>query len=209
MPSFRDTPATTRLAPHMTSSSTAGVSSSVADDTGATMPGASASSSSSKGGSKFGARFLQSEQEGKYVAIENSHEVFQYSWAVENPKAVLYISHGNTEHAARYRIMAKFLNKAGISVYGHDHLAHGKTAEREGCVLGDTMLPWDQIPRDLQTLCLQKVEEFSGGKNSTTAAKSARSSEDRVPVYLFGHSVGSVIAQKAIALDDGKLISDV
>ncbi|CAD7955062.1 unnamed protein product [Amoebophrya sp. A25] len=138
-------------------------------------------------GSKFGARF-GFETEGRYVKV-NGHEVFQYSWPVASPKAILYVAHGNTEHAARYRILAKFLNEHGISVYAHDHLGHGKTAEREGCPLGDTAYEWIQIPKDLQALCFEMLDQNAG----------------RVPFYLMGHSVGTLISQKAVQMDNGAL----
>ena len=60
-----------------------------------------------------------------------------YKWEVENPKAIIQIVHGMSEHAARYDDFAQFLNSNGIAVFAEDHRGHGKTAgsiERVGHV---------------------------------------------------------------------------
>ena len=49
---------------------------------------------------------------------------------VGQPRAVLQIAHGMTEHVGRYGEFAAALAEQGIAVIGHDHLGHGKTA---GC----------------------------------------------------------------------------
>lgn len=51
-----------------------------------------------------------------------------YEWAdVEEPKGVVQIVHGMTEHALRYEQFAKKLNSLGYVVVADDHRGHGKT----------------------------------------------------------------------------------
>lgn len=49
-------------------------------------------------------------------------------WDCPNPKFILQICHGMSEHIGRYKDFAEFLNSHGIIVAGNNHLGHGKTA---------------------------------------------------------------------------------
>jgi alpha-beta hydrolase superfamily lysophospholipase len=104
-------------------------------------------------------------------------EIFYRSWPVEAAKGVVVISHGASEHSARYGRFAEALNAAGYAAYAIDHRAHGRTAASSG---NGKMGPGDDQPllRDLREL-----EEI------------ARTEVPGVPVVLFGHSMGSMIAQ--------------
>jgi len=110
---------------------------------------------------------------------------------------------GNVEFAGRYAQMGKWLaSKKGIAVYSHDHLAHGKTAEKEGLQKGDTSHPFLQLPVDVAARCksvLREAKDKWGSTNSST------NSPPRLRMFLYGHSVGSVIAQLACLHDGGSL----
>ncbi len=55
-------------------------------------------------------------------------EIFVYEWLdAEQPKGVVQIVHGMTEHAGRYEAFARFLNGHGYLVVADDHRGHGKT----------------------------------------------------------------------------------
>lgn len=47
-------------------------------------------------------------------------KIYVYEWGIENPKAVVQIVHGMTEHAARYERYARFLNGHGYAVVADD-----------------------------------------------------------------------------------------
>lgn len=94
------------------------------------------------------------------------------------PRGVVQINHGLAEHAARYARFARFLAAHGFAAYAHDHRGHGFTtapdaprgsfgkAPAAGAVLADVAAVHDLIGK-----------EHPG-----------------VPVIVFGHSMGSLIA---------------
>ena len=107
-------------------------------------------------------------------------QIAAYKWAAEKPKAVLQIAHGAVEHAMRYDAFARALAEKGFAVYAEDHLGHGKTAgspdkvghysDRDGAFL--------KIVEDMHTLELRMREE-----------------NPDLPVFLFGHSMGSLLSR--------------
>ena len=55
-------------------------------------------------------------------------EIYVHEWLnAANPKGVVQIVHGMTEHAGRYAAFASFLNEHGYLVVADDHRGHGKT----------------------------------------------------------------------------------
>ena len=116
--------------------------------------------------------------------------IFVYKWAPEagKPKAAVQIVHGAAEHALRYERFAQFLNKAGYVVYGDDHRGHGKTAgdlSRAGIAGEDG---WNGMVKDERQLSEIIKKENPG-----------------LPLFLFGHSMGSFIAQQYIECWGGEL----
>ncbi|HBF6471336.1 TPA: lysophospholipase [Clostridioides difficile] len=120
-------------------------------------------------------------------------DIYTYKWEDENikkPKAVIQIAHGMAETAQRYETFAKVLTKNGYIVYINDHRGHGKTAkiienvghlaEKEG---------FRCLVEDMYTL--------------TNIIK--KENED-LPIYLFGHSMGSFASQRYI-MDYGNNLS--
>src|SRR5215213_6341590 len=59
-------------------------------------------------------------------------EVFSRWWPVDDPRGVVLVSHGASEHSARYDRFAGALNGAGFAVAGLDHRGHGRTAPATG-----------------------------------------------------------------------------
>jgi alpha-beta hydrolase superfamily lysophospholipase len=96
-------------------------------------------------------------------------------------KAVVQIAHGMAEHSARYARFAKALTDHGYAAYANDHRGHGKTAARRedlGHFADEN--GWELVVNDQLTL----VEEI-------------KSRHPGVPVFLFGHSMGSYIVRAA------------
>lgn len=102
----------------------------------------------------------------------------------DSVKAVFQISHGMTEHSARYDQFAEFLAGHGYAVFINDHLGHGKSvsSEEELGYFG-TDLGRDALVHDVHTLTGIAQKEFPGK-----------------PIVLFGHSMGSFIARKYCSL---------
>lgn len=102
-----------------------------------------------------------------------------HAWLPDGtPKAVLQITHGASEHVARYGRVADRLTAAGYGVYGQDHRAHGRTADEYGQFAVARPGGWDAIIDDTHRLTELIAREHPG-----------------VPIVLFGHSMGSFIAQ--------------
>ena len=83
-------------------------------------------------------------------------KIFTYKWSPDNPsdiKAVVQISHGMAEHAARYTRLANYLTENNFCVYANDHRGHGKTAgdiEKLGFFAEDS--GWDLVVNDMHLL---------------------------------------------------------
>lgn len=106
-----------------------------------------------------------------------------YRTECKNPLALLQISHGMCEYFKRYAAFATFLARRGILVFGHDHLGHGETAAEEKD-LGFTASHGgaDILVEDVHSLTMHMKEEYP-----------------ELPVFLFGHSMGSFIAREVVA----------
>ncbi len=95
------------------------------------------------------------------------------------PKGIFQIAHGVAEHIGRYEDFAVFLAKHGFIVCGNDHLGHGKSAasidemgyfaEEDGDI---------RLVDDMHILSLIMKKRYPG-----------------LPLYLFGHSLGSLCAR--------------
>ncbi len=105
------------------------------------------------------------------------------------PKAVLHISHGMGEHAARYADFAQFLTEHGIAVYAHDHRAHGKslrTNQEVGMFREDDS--FDGI-----------VQDVNGVINHI------RENHKETPIMMLGHSMGSIILRRYLQVYHGNV----
>ncbi len=119
--------------------------------------------------------------------------IFVYEWTeVEDPRGVVQIVHGMTEHAARYAAYAKFLNEHGFVVVADDHRGHGKTDPDtlgycDGDMFRDTVHDEGEITKYYKS-------RYPGLK-----------------YFLFGFSYGSFLTQSYLAvygdLIDGAVIA--
>jgi alpha-beta hydrolase superfamily lysophospholipase len=94
-----------------------------------------------------------------------------------DPKAIVQIAHGASEHSARYARFAEFLTARGYAVYADDHRGHGETAKTTGVGIAGPR-GWDGMVDDLQEL-----------------GAIARTDVGDLRLVLFGHSMGSFLAQ--------------
>ncbi len=97
------------------------------------------------------------------------------------PRAVVQIVHGAAEHSGRYDRFAKDLVKNGYAVYATDHRGHGRTRLRSG-KLGDAGPDgWNRMVEDEMQFSRELHKTYPG-----------------TPLVLFGHSLGSFMAQDYI-----------
>lgn len=87
---------------------------------------------------------------------------------VDNPKALIVISHGLCEHLNRYDYFTEKLNENGYSVYRYDQRGHGKSEGQKVY-----FSHFNEMPDDLDVIVNIAKEESNGKK-----------------VFLFGHSMG-------------------
>ncbi len=116
-----------------------------------------------------------------------------YRWLPEGaPKAIVQITHGWAEHAARYARLAEALCDRGYAVFANDHRGHGQTA-RSKAELGFFAEHdgWNKCVADLWQLHQHIAHEWP-----------------RVPVFLLGHSLGSYMAQQFIS-EHGEVLAGV
>lgn len=111
---------------------------------------------------------------------DDGEKIFVYKWSPEDkqPKAVVQIAHGLAETAARYRRVAEALTANGYLVYANDHRGHGKTA-RSLRELGD----WGE---DGFNVSVQNLHLLTG---------IIKKENPGLPLFLFGHSMGSFLVQ--------------
>lgn len=109
-------------------------------------------------------------------------------FSCENPKGVIQMIHGAKEHKERYYDFCEFLQKNGYEVLISDTRGHGASLNEKytlGYMDGLSILIEDQR---ILTNYLQK--KYPG-----------------VPLHLFGHSFGSLIARKYMQKYDDELVS--
>ncbi len=67
-------------------------------------------------------------ENGMVLESFDGKKICVYEWLnAENPKGIVQIVHGMTEHATRYEAFARFLNEHGFLVVADDHRGHGAT----------------------------------------------------------------------------------
>ena len=104
------------------------------------------------------------------------------------PRGIVQIAHGITEHIGRYESFMRFLAENGFIAVGNDHLGHGRSftdpsdlgffAERNG---------WDRVVDDVDILHDIVSRDHRG-----------------LPYIFFGHSMGSFIVRTYAILHPSK-----
>lgn len=124
---------------------------------------------------------MNSSSSSSFRSAADGTEISTYTWAgiAGEPLGVVQIAHGLAEHGERYARFARALNAAGFLVHAVDHRGHGRSAQGR---LGDFgTAGFDGLIAD--------VAQFG-------AALRAR--HGGLPLFLFGHSMGSFAAQAAL-----------
>jgi len=118
-------------------------------------------------------------------------EVFTRWWRIDAPEGVVLVSHGASEHSARYDRFARALNTAGFAVAALDHRGHGHTATgADRALMGSG--GGDAVVDDLHELRAATNAEFGD-----------------IPTFVFGHSMGALIGLAYLARHAGGLAGSV
>lgn len=99
---------------------------------------------------------------------------------VTDPKAVVQIIHGMREHSGRYDRFAKMLNNNGFIVIATDSRGHGNTAPSLDKLGHGEIDIYDEVVKDQIKVSEYIIKTYN------------------LPLYIFAHSWGSMIAQKLI-----------
>lgn len=113
-----------------------------------------------------------------YVSPFDAQKLKAYVYEVKEPKAMVVILHGMADHQARYKILADRLTKADFKVLTIDQRGHGESLFN-GVLKGHFADEngWQRNLQDIRSI-IQEVNQ-----------------KDQLPIILFGHSMGSIVAR--------------
>jgi alpha-beta hydrolase superfamily lysophospholipase len=103
---------------------------------------------------------------------------FHHEPADGQPRGILLVLHGLAEHSKRYAGFAAAMAARGYHVYAHDHRGHGATAT-SGAPIGQ-FARRDGADRVIADVAIMRDH--------------AASRHPGLPVILFGHSMGGLVA---------------
>jgi alpha-beta hydrolase superfamily lysophospholipase len=110
--------------------------------------------------------------EGTFAGVEG-REIYWQSWLPDSePRAVVVIAHGASEHGGRYRYVVERLVPDGFAVYAIDHRGHGRSGGRRA-----QLERMRHVVADLDHL----IED-------------ARAAHPGRRLFLLGHSMGGCVA---------------
>ncbi|MHB2082564.1 alpha/beta hydrolase [Pseudomonas asiatica] len=115
--------------------------------------------------------------------------LYVHQWLPATPvKAVVLLAHGMAEHAGRYQHMGHALSEAGFALFAADQRGHGRTAELGSLGLFARHHGWNAVVNDIGLLAQHIGQQYPC-----------------TPLFLFGHSMGSYIAQAYLLHHSGSL----
>lgn len=128
---------------------------------------------------------MTKEEVFSFPSVDGRTTVHAVRWTPEDGKyrAVLQITHGMVEYIERYRAFAEFLNDNGFLVVGHDHIGHG-----ESIVSKDEWGFFAEHPSDTVVADMHTLREIT------------RKEHPGVPYFMLGHSMGSYMLRKYLAI---------
>ena len=122
----------------------------------------------------------------KYVDSFDGTKIYTRLWdETKNPRGVVLIIHGMSEHSARYDEFAKYLNKNDYVCFAFDLRAHGKTSINIKAL--------GKYDGDLFADSVNDAIFFSHLLNELYPD---------LPLLVFGHSFGSFLLQRYVELYD-------
>jgi alpha-beta hydrolase superfamily lysophospholipase len=107
--------------------------------------------------------------------------IYQWLPDTDQPRGIVQISHGMAEHAGRYVHFAEALTDSGFAVYALDWRGHGLSC-RDESQLGNLG------PNGFEAMV----------EHTFQLRERIRGLWSELPVFLFGHSMGSFVAQRAM-----------
>lgn len=116
--------------------------------------------------------------EERFITSPDGHKIPMLCWLPDHSDQALVIAHGMAEHAERYEPLAQWLNERGTAVYAIQHRGHGPHCPSESLGHYADQEGWQKVIDDLSRVIQHAHEDYPD-----------------LPLSLFGHSMGSFIAQ--------------
>lgn len=126
-----------------------------------------------------------------FLSNDGKTAVHAVKWTPDSGEysAILQITHGMVEFIERYIPFAEFLTTKGYMVVGHDHIGHGQSvASQEDWGYFCESNPSDVVVEDMHKLRSLIQED-----------------NPEVPYFMLGHSMGSFMLRKYLALHNDNL----
>ena len=120
-----------------------------------------------------------------FASSDGANQIHAIEWIPEGePRAVLQMCHGMTEHIERYHDFATYLSRHGYYVVGHDHLGHGKSVSSlDKLGFFHVKNGNEYVVEDIHQLRKDTQEKYPS-----------------VPYFIMGHSMGSFLTRQYIGL---------
>lgn len=126
-----------------------------------------------------------------FLSNDGKTAVHAVKWTPDSGeyKAILQITHGMVEFIERYAPFAEFLTTKGYMVVGHDHIGHGQSVASQE----DWGFFCEGTPSDVVVEDIHKLRNLIQEDNP------------EVPYFMLGHSMGSFMLRKYLAIHNEKL----
>lgn len=129
-----------------------------------------------------------------FTAARREHEfvdahgvtIHYYVWNVAKPTAIVQLTHGLGDHAARYEDLAQYLVQNGFTVYATDQRGHGRTGARQH---GGDLSKLGRLGEGGIRAVVDDAHQFTG---------IIQADHPGVPIVYLGHSWGSIVGQMLV-----------
>lgn len=121
-----------------------------------------------------------------FLSADKTTRIHAVKWLPEDGRyhSILQITHGMVEYIERYEPFARYLTWLGFMVVGHDHVGHGQSVAFKG----DWGFFREKDPDQLLVEDCHKLYTMIRMENPD------------LPYFFFGHSMGSFVLRKYLAL---------
>jgi len=106
---------------------------------------------------------------------------YWYPPAGHHIRALVFLSHGFSEHLGLYGDVGQFLSDKGFLAFGHDHVGHGSSEGRR--------------------VYIESVEQYVEDVLSHCAT--IQEQHPLLPLFLVGHSMGGMVALRCVIRSPG------
>lgn len=118
-----------------------------------------------------------------FLSADGKHRIQALCWLPSEPaKAIIQINYGMAEYADRYKDVARYFTNAGYIVACHDYLGHGRSI---------------RSPKELGYFGENGAENLVTDSHTYTLLLKIKYPD--LPVFILGHSMGSLITEQYLS----------